>query len=366
MQIIKSTSPTEQLFDFALNFQRSGQDRIAAALAAIDTLQDSPDGVFYSHPNRGMLSIICDGKGLRFDLSASKAEGYVEFFRITPSQVLMITDIRPKADIHYEIEHDGGTYLGIQLAREQEQLPWVNAAWEDVIFVGSYSRPGSDLAAKGKFLANKRYIRLALCTVASDHRFESPVSTPGIDRLISDARQEVASGKAWFSHFKASIASKRCANELLSSSFQGQARFDYTCIKLQELLLYIENHCLHADHQTHSQPQVSAPLRTQLMQLHNEILSQPCADYSLTQLASSFGLAESRLNAAYKTLFDVSIHQFVMEQRMNFAKQQLEQNAQPVSEIARRVGYSDPSGFTRAFVKHYGVTPGKIRSNRPQ
>ena len=363
---IKDAATAEQLFDFALNFQHNSQTRIHAALTAINRLQDFPDGVFYTEPSRGTLTSTCDGHGLRVDLPAHRAEGYVEFIKVAPTQILMITDIRPATDIHYRIEHDAGTYLGIQLSREEEQLPWVNAGWEDVIFVGKYAQPHYGLAAKGSFPVNKRYVRLVLCMAASENQLDSPVSTPGIDKLISEACQEVTSGKAWFSHFKASIAAKRCAHELLSTAFEGRARLEYSRIKLQELLLYVENHCLHADHQTRSQKALSAALRTQLMVLHNEIINKPCADYALTQLADSFGLAESRLNAAYKTLFDVSIHQFVMEQRMNFAKQQLEQNAQPVSEIARRVGYSDPSGFTRAFVKHYGVTPGKIRSNRPQ
>lgn len=31
----------------------------------------------------------------------------------------------------------------------------------------------------------------------------------------------------------------------------------------------------------------------------------------------------------------------------------------PVSEVARRVGYSSPSAFITAFVKEYGCTPGR-------
>ena len=36
------------------------------------------------------------------------------------------------------------------------------------------------------------------------------------------------------------------------------------------------------------------------------------------------------------------------------------------AEISRRLGYSSPAYFSRAFLAHAGVTPGAVRANQPK
>ena len=360
-----SPAKMEHSFDFAFDFHNNAKDRIAKALESINRLQERADGMLYAEPDRGILSSTCNGNGVRLDFPPKLGEGHLEFIKITDNQVLMIIDIKPRQDISYKIDHDGCIYLGIQLSREEELVPWIHASWEDVMFVGKYAQADVGaplLAAKGVFLANKAYTRLSLCLAESEHRLESQIATPGIDRLIEEAVAETPNGKPFFSHFKASGPAKRCAYELLTTGFEGQVRFDYTKIKINELLLYLENHCLGSGGQTRHRTGISPALRKQLIHLHNDIVQNPCADYSLTKLAIKLGIADNRLNAAYKTLFDMPVHQFVVAQRMAYAKKLLEESSRPVSNVARMVGYSDASGFTRAFVKSFGVTPGKLRS----
>lgn len=49
--------------------------------------------------------------------------------------------------------------------------------------------------------------------------------------------------------------------------------------------------------------------------------------------------------------------------RINHAKRLLRTDAIRITEISRRLGYKDPSNFSKAFKKYTGTTPGKYRRN---
>jgi len=60
-----------------------------------------------------------------------------------------------------------------------------------------------------------------------------------------------------------------------------------------------------------------------------------------------------------KEMFGYTVHAYVIEQRMQRAKQLLEQGSMTVSEAAYRVGYGNVSHFSAAFRKKFGVRPGE-------
>lgn len=55
---------------------------------------------------------------------------------------------------------------------------------------------------------------------------------------------------------------------------------------------------------------------------------------------------------------------FIVRQRVQKAAHSLIFETLPISDIAYRVGYDAPSSFTKAFVKHFGVSPTEFRKTK--
>ncbi len=74
---------------------------------------------------------------------------------------------------------------------------------------------------------------------------------------------------------------------------------------------------------------------------------RPCGD-SLGALAWLFAPDECDIMAGQ------TIHRYIQGQRLDRARQLLEQQAGNVSEVAYRVGFRDPRHFARLFQQKYG------------
>ena len=57
----------------------------------------------------------------------------------------------------------------------------------------------------------------------------------------------------------------------------------------------------------------------------------------------------------------MTIHQYVVQARMQRAEKLLSTTEMPINDICRAVGYSDLSGFDRAFKKTFGIQPTAVR-----
>lgn len=66
------------------------------------------------------------------------------------------------------------------------------------------------------------------------------------------------------------------------------------------------------------------------------------------------------LKTAYKATYGTTIHQDIINFRMNKALQLLQVEGLGVEETARKVGYDNQSHFISTFRKHYGLTPGEL------
>ena len=85
------------------------------------------------------------------------------------------------------------------------------------------------------------------------------------------------------------------------------------------------------------------------------------AEHSLQKLSRQFYLNEFKLKKGFKSHFQTTVFGYLRKKRMEYAKSLLLQSDASILEIANRVGYSNPSHFTRAFREIYGVNPGKLR-----
>ena len=83
-------------------------------------------------------------------------------------------------------------------------------------------------------------------------------------------------------------------------------------------------------------------------------------DLSLELVADIAGLTPRSLQRLLKA-HQSSYRQLLNAARLGYAKHQLQSNRQRISEISKRLGYSDASHFNRAFKKWTGSTPSEYR-----
>lgn len=80
---------------------------------------------------------------------------------------------------------------------------------------------------------------------------------------------------------------------------------------------------------------------------------------SITELASSLFLSDSRFSHLYKKFYGVSPLQDVNSAKIQYAQQLLLTSDFSVTEIAQKCGFSNVYHFIRYFKSKTGITPGK-------
>lgn len=81
----------------------------------------------------------------------------------------------------------------------------------------------------------------------------------------------------------------------------------------------------------------------------------------LKQLARQSGTNECTLKKGFRSLFNISIYQYLLKSRMMKAKKLLQDSSLKQKNIAYMCGYESHAGFVTAFRKYYGQTPGEYR-----
>ncbi len=78
---------------------------------------------------------------------------------------------------------------------------------------------------------------------------------------------------------------------------------------------------------------------------------------TIKQLSYMVGVNEFKLKNGFKTLFNSTIHGYVLKLRMDKANQLVKEQHLQVKEVAMELGYKSPSHFSAAFKKHFGFLP---------
>ena len=84
-------------------------------------------------------------------------------------------------------------------------------------------------------------------------------------------------------------------------------------------------------------------------------------DLTRKQLAQNVHFSEDYVSRLFKAETGKSISTYVMEQRMELAKQYVAETNMSISDIAMRVGYSNFSYFSKSFKDYTGRTPNEYR-----
>jgi AraC-like DNA-binding protein len=85
---------------------------------------------------------------------------------------------------------------------------------------------------------------------------------------------------------------------------------------------------------------------------------------SLNDLALEIGLSLKKLKEGFKEVYGDTVYGYILDQKMEYARQLLDNGQNNVNEVGLKVGYSTASHFISAFKKKYGTTPKKYLSGK--
>lgn len=77
----------------------------------------------------------------------------------------------------------------------------------------------------------------------------------------------------------------------------------------------------------------------------------------LKELSEMTGLSEYKLKEGFKQVYGTTVYGFVLDKKLEIARENLEKGEMQVKDIAYEIGYENPSHFIAAFKKKYGITP---------
>lgn len=118
--------------------------------------------------------------------------------------------------------------------------------------------------------------------------------------------------------------------------------------------------------QTYGELRGEQPLRGglapwQLRRARELMLAKLSEGVGLAELAGECGLSASYFARAFRHSVGVTAHRWLMNERVERAKDLLRYSALPVAEIAVACGFTDQSHFTRAFAFREGHPPARWR-----
>ena len=102
-----------------------------------------------------------------------------------------------------------------------------------------------------------------------------------------------------------------------------------------------------------------------LAQTITQLETQPHETVKLENLASQSGMSPRSFIRAFRAATGLSPIAYLIQLRISRAAVLLRTTAEPITEIAFRVGFNDSNYFTRQFVKLTGCSPRRYRQRLP-
>jgi AraC family transcriptional regulator len=97
---------------------------------------------------------------------------------------------------------------------------------------------------------------------------------------------------------------------------------------------------------------------SQAIEYINEQLSQ---NLTLTEIATELNMSQYYFSRLFKQSIGMTPHQYLIQQRVERAKQLLQQPGNKIVDIATQCGFANPSHFARCFRQRTGISPKQFR-----
>ena len=178
---------------------------------------------------------------------------------------------------------------------------------------------------------------------------------PELKQLLQDSPEAILNKKGGWS-----IPSmKEITNQILDCPYDETTRQFYYDLKVRELLYQILEVSFKRDIKSyHFTPFETARIHEAREILEKYIDKKPP---TIKSLSRQVALNEFKLKSGFRKYFHSGIFEWLMEQKMQHAKQLILNSNKPIKEIASLVGYPRTTNFITAFRRLFGTTPGALR-----
>lgn len=151
---------------------------------------------------------------------------------------------------------------------------------------------------------------------------------------------------------------KQVIEQIKNASLMGNVGSLYFETKIQELLVL---QLQQVDKHNCPECRNHKYYKSQLYEARNYIENRFQNPPSIAELAQMVGMSETVLKANFKSYFGLTIYGYLFDYRMGIARKYLSDKSLSIAEIAYKSGYENPSHFTTAFKRKFGVSPVEYR-----
>ncbi len=178
---------------------------------------------------------------------------------------------------------------------------------------------------------------------------------PELKALLQESPQTILNGKGGW----AIPSIKEITHQILDCPYDENTRQFYYDLKVRELLYQLLEVSFRRNIKSYSfTPFEIARIHEARTILEKHIDKKPP---SIRSLSKQVALNEFKLKTGFKKYFNSGIFEWLMEQKMQQAKQLILNSNKPIKEIASMIGYPLTTNFITAFRRQFGFTPGSLR-----
>jgi len=186
--------------------------------------------------------------------------------------------------------------------------------------------------------------------------------------LLSQIAEEISEGDSSRVELINAISARDSQIEAIAHLFQteldggGMGETLYTESLMQVLIIHLLRHYCTLQPTVH--PTVEKLPSPRLQSVLDYIHSYLDQSLHLAELAAVAGMSQYHFCRLFKQSFGIAPYQYVLQQRMEKAKELLHQGKYTIAEISLLVGCTDQSRFAKHFKRHFGVTPSAVLNKK--
>lgn len=141
-----------------------------------------------------------------------------------------------------------------------------------------------------------------------------------------------------------------------------ELKHGYFKVKVLELMLFLTALPMETD----ATPSRSCPRPHVLLakKVHGYLTENISDRITLEQLSEVFHVSGTTIKNSFKTVYGVSVYNFIRTQKMQMAAELLLHSNMTIMDIAGQFGYDNASKFSSAFKDIMGLSPGEYRSTQ--
>ncbi len=162
---------------------------------------------------------------------------------------------------------------------------------------------------------------------------------------------------------KATRTIESILSQIICCNYTDSLKSLYLEGKILELVSNFSNEIILEKYSVNKQNEMSISDDANLIFIQKIINENYAKPLTISELAKKVYMSESKLRAAFRQRFGITIYQYVLDKRMEKAREMLEQQNCRVRDAASSVGYSNMSHFSEKFRKRFGYNPSEYLKN---